>query len=318
MKNVLVLGGNGFLGTNIIKCIEDRFDDQYRVVIFDKFPINPSGESFSCVKYVYAGDFMDSVLLEKVFEENTFDLVIHSLSTTVPALSLNAKYDVESNLLPTIELLNCMVKYKVRDIVYISSGGAVYGDNSSCSHKENEDVFPISSYGVVKLAIEKYLKQYACLYGIRPLIVRLSNPYGPYHSSSKQGICNVAMKAALSKEVFNVWGNGKAKKDYIYVTDFVDILFRLIEKEAFGEVINIGSGQIMSVDEILFQIKDLIPSFSWEYSDASLFDVSQFALNTEKLHSIIGDYSFVEMKNGLNQTLQWYKSKGLPNKKCLL
>lgn len=311
MKNILILGGNGFLGTNIIRHIDEHLSDQYRVIVFDKFPRNPFGESFQCVTRSYAGDFMDSVLLEKVFDENQIDMVIHSLSTTVPALSLNAKYDVESNLVPTIELLNYMVRHRVTDIIYISSGGAVYGDNSSIKHVEAEDVFPISSYGVVKLAIEKYLKQYASLYGLRPLVVRLSNPYGPYHYSKKQGICNVAMEAALQNETFTVWGNGKARKDYIYVEDFVNILFLLINKEAWGEIVNVGSGQAVSVDEILFQIKDMLPSFSWTYSDASMFDVAQFGLNTEKLHSVIGDYSFVDMKSGLMKTLQWYHSKGL-------
>lgn len=311
MKNILILGGNGFLGTNIIRHIDEHLSDQYRVIVFDKFPRNPFGESFQCVTRSYAGDFMDSVLLEKVFDENQIEMVIHSLSTTVPALSLNAKYDVESNLVPTIELLNCMVKHQINDIIYISSGGAVYGDNSSNKHVETEDVFPISSYGVVKLAIEKYLKQYASLYEMRPLIVRLSNPYGPYHYSKKQGICNVALESALRNDEFSVWGNGKARKDYIYVTDFVNILFLLMQKGAWGEVINVGSGQTLSVDEILCQIKAMLPSFSWSYTDASLFDVAQFGLNTSKLHSIIGDYTFTNMKDGLEKTLQWYRATGL-------
>ena len=261
-----------------------------------------------CVVKSYTGDFSDSMMLERLFVENEIDLVIHSLSTTIPSLSFNARYDVESNLVPTIELLNCMERHHVKDIVYISSGGAIYGDSSDKKHKENEDVFPISSYGVVKLAIEKYLMQYAELFGFRPLILRLSNPYGPFHYSKQQGVCNVALDAALSGEPFVVWGNGDAKKDYIYVTDFVAILFLLLKKGVCKEVVNVGSGKTASVNKILGWIRVLHPSFSWTYGDASKYDVSQFELDTEKLYNLIGDYQFVDIDEGLKRAFEWQRA----------
>ena len=307
MKTILLIGGYGFLGMNILKHIEDNLREDCRVIVFDKFPTNRSNLMLNCVKKSYSGDFSDSMLLERVFEENRIDLVIHSLSTTVPSQSFNARYDVESNLVPTIELLNCMERHQVKDIVYISSGGAIYGDTSDKKHKEDEDVFPISSYGVVKLAIEKYLMQYAELFGFRPLIIRLSNPYGSYHYSRQQGVINVALDAALLGEPFTVWGNGNAKKDYIYVEDFVAILFMLLKKGICKEVINVGSGRQYSVDELLGKIKKLVPDFSWEYREASRYDVSNFQLDTEKLHKIIGEFSFVGIDDGLEKTYEWIK-----------
>lgn len=310
MKTILIIGGYGFLGTNILKYIEEVKRDKYRAIVFDKFPTNRSNLVLDCVEKSYTGDFSDSMTLERLFVENDIDLVIHSLSTTVPSLSFNARYDVESNLVPTIELLNCMEKHQVKDIVYISSGGAIYGDTSDKKHKEAEDVFPISSYGVVKLAIEKYLMQYAEIFGFRPLIIRLSNPYGPYHYSKQQGVINVALDAALSCEPFTVWGNGDAKKDYIYVEDFVTILFILLEKGVCKEIINVGSGRQYSVDELLVRIMKLVPTFSWEYREASRYDVSNFQLDTEKLHKIIGEYDFVGIDDGLRKTYDWIKQLG--------
>lgn len=310
MKTVLIIGGYGFLGMNIIKYIEDYLMQEYKVIVFDKFPDNRSGLTLKCVEKSYSGDFADSQFVDRMFSENTIDLVIHSLSTTVPSQSFNARYDVESNLVPTIELLNCMERHQVKDIVYISSGGAIYGDTSEKKHKEVEDVFPISSYGVVKLAIEKYLMQYAELFGFRPLIIRLSNPYGAYHYSRQQGVINVALDAALLGEPFTVWGNGNAKKDYIYVQDFVAILFMLLEKGVCKEVINVGSGKQYSVDELLAKIKELVPSFSWEYREASRYDVLNFQLDTEKLRKIIGEYNFVGIDDGLRKTFDWIKQLG--------
>lgn len=308
MKTILLLGGYGFLGTNILKHIDARLADAYRVIVFDKFPAHPAGISFRCVTKTYAGDFSDTLLVENLFKENAIDLVVHAISTTVPSASFNARYDVESNLLPTISLLNAMVSNKVYDIVYLSSGGAIYGNDGDRPHKETDDVFPISSYGVVKLAIEKYLMQYAALYGLRPLILRLSNPYGPWHYSMKQGVCNVALASAQKGLPFSVWGDGESMKDYIFVEDFVRILFRLLEMSVCNEVINVGSGETLSVNTILSLVQKNVPTFEWTNAEASRYDVSHFALDTSKLLSLIGDYDFVPMGDGMRKTLEWAKN----------
>lgn len=309
MNTILLLGAYGFLGTNIIKRIDKDLADQYRVITFDKFSSHPSGVTFKSVVRSYAGDFSDEKLMDSIFSENQIDSVFHCISTTVPASAFNARYDIESNLVPTIGLLEIMLMHGVKELVYISSGGAIYGSSADRKHQENDDVFPISSYGVVKLAIEKYLMQYAELYGLRPLVLRLSNPYGPWHYSMKQGVCNIALDKALKGEPMQVWGDGSACKDYIYVEDFSDILFKLISKGIHTEVINLGSGEIKSVNDILAAIKRLIFGFEWTYTEASKLDVSRFELDTRKLLSIIGDYNFTPMNRGLELTYLWTKEK---------
>lgn len=305
MKNILILGGYGFLGTNIMKFVDEHFRQQYKFIVFDKFERHMGGVEFERVEKTYVGDFTDTALVESIFKENKIDLVIHSLSTTVPVDSANARYDVETNLLPTLDVLALMVKYGVKDIVYISSGGAVYGTRDNKAHEESDAVYPISSYGVVKVATEKYMMQYAQLYGLRPLIVRLSNPYGAYHYSMKQGVINIAMTKALRNETLQIWGDGNDKKDYIYVEDFVDILFKLLDKGIFNQVINIGSGTLLSVNEIADAVRKLVPTFKATHEAAQQFDASHFELNTDKLRSIIGDYPFTSLKDGLAKTHQW-------------
>ena len=124
---ILILGGYGFLGTNIMHYVDEHLHNAYRFIVFDKFLKHMGGVEFDCVDKIYAGDFTNTELIESIFRENKIDLVVHSLSTTVPVDSANARYDVETNLLPTLDVLALMVKYVVKDIVYISSGGAVYG-----------------------------------------------------------------------------------------------------------------------------------------------------------------------------------------------
>lgn len=307
MKNILILGGFGFIGTNIIKYIDENLFGKYSVIVFDKYQDHPQNIKFKSIIQVYAGDFLDISFMDKIFSENKIDIVIHSLSTTIPTLSINARYDIETNLIPTVELLNTMVKYNVKDIVYISSGGAVYGNSSNYLHKESDDIYPISSYGVVKLATEKYLFQYSSLFHLKPLVLRLSNPYGKFHFSMKQGICNVALQSALQNIKFKVWGDGNAKKDYIFIEDFVDLLFKLLDKNITNEVLNIGSGDALSVNEILRFIAQRIPKFSWHYSEASKYDVTHFELDTSKLRDIIGDYKFTSIHEGLQRTIDWLK-----------
>ena len=308
MKTVLILGGYGFLGTNIMKYVDEHLRQQYRFIVFDKFDKHLGGVEFKCVEMTYAGDFTDKALIESIFRDNKIDLVIHSLSTTVPVDSANARYDVETNLLPTLDVLALMVKYGVKDIVYISSGGAVYGTRDQKPHLESDAVYPISSYGTVKVATEKYMMQYGQLYGLRPLIVRLSNPYGAYHYSMKQGVINIAMTKALRNETLQIWGDGNDKKDYIYVEDFVDILFKLLDKGVSNQVINIGSGTLLSVNEIADAVRALVQNFKEEHAVAKQFDASHFELNTDKLKSIIGEYAFTSFSDGLQKTYYWTKA----------
>lgn len=295
---ILLLGGWGFIGTNILKFVDRELHTDYEFIVFDKLDTHPHGVNFDCVRKVYSGDFFDDKLIESIFVENKIDSVIHLISTTVPALCFNARYDIESNLIPTIQLLDLLVKYKVYDVSFVSSGGAVYGVSEfEIKHKESDNLYPISSYGVTKLTIEKYMMQYASLYGLRPLILRLSNPYGRYHYSLKQGLCNVALRAAMQNEIFQVWGDGSARKDYIFVEDFCEILFILKKKDIHTRVLNVASGEILSINQILSDIKHLFPSFTWEYKDASKFDVLHFELDTSELISSIGVFQFSSLKD---------------------
>ncbi|WP_346693289.1 NAD-dependent epimerase/dehydratase family protein [Coprobacter fastidiosus] len=304
-KNILLLGGFGFIGTNILKYVDSELDG-YTVTVFDKLPKHPYGVTFNCVKKVYAGDFGDTASLRPVFENDKFDFIIHAISSTVPATSSNFRYDIESNLIATIELLRLLVEYDQKNIIYLSSGGAIYGKtNEMQKHKEIDSAFPLSSYGIVKLAIEKYLSLFYERYQLRPLILRLSNPFGPYHFSMKQGIVNVALRSAKEHKSFVVWGDGKAKKDYIFINDFCDILFKLIEIYPVNEIINIGSSHSLSVNDILKEVSRLFPTFVWSYKSFEQFDVPYFELDTRKLLALIGDYQFTPFEEGLLETKNW-------------
>ena len=310
MKTILVLGGFGFIGTNILKYSES-LGEKYRMIVFDRFPKHFAEVEFTNIYRVYSGDFSDEYLLDRIFSENKIDIVLHSISASVPSSSIDNVFDLQYNVIPTIKLLDVMRTHGVKNIVFISSGGAVYGDHSidAAGHREIDVLWPKSAYGISKMTIEKYLYLYSLRYGIQSLILRLSNPYGPYHYSQKQGVINIAIERAINAEEFELWGTGEGQKDYIYIYDFCKIVFRLIEsKLSQYMILNIGSGEVLSVLDILKTIRDsYVKDFSWTLKPINNLDVSSFTLNIDELRSIIGDYSFVSFKDGLKLTYDWYK-----------
>lgn len=308
MKTLLLLGGFGFIGTNLIKYIDENLKDTYRVIVFDKISEHPHGIKFDSVSHIYSGDFSDETYLTQIFAENQVDFVIHLLSSTVPATSNNAQYDIETNLIPTLKLLSIMARYSVKDIVYMSSGGAIYGDVLQKVHSEEDAVYPKSSYGIVKLAIEKYLLSYSELYGFHTLIFRLSNPFGPYHYSNKQGVINVAIRKALSGEPFQIWGNGNGVKDYIFIKDACDAMMRIIGNGIESDVLNLAASNALSVNDIYNAIRKDIPSFTVQYVEASSIDVESFELDITKLRSKLGVFKITPFSDALKYTIEWQKS----------
>ena len=300
-----MLGGFGFISTNILQFIDAHFANQYEVIVFDRITKHPSGIESKCIKKVYTGDFSDETNISQIFEENNIDMVFHLLSSTVPATSNNAAYDVESNLISTLKLLGIMDKYGVKDIMYMSSGGAIYGDCLEKEHNEEDAVYPKSSYGIVKLAIEKYLLSYSELYGFNTLILRLSNPYGPYHYNNKQGVINIAIRKALAGEPLQIWGSGDGIKDYIYIDDVCDIIMKLVENGITTNVYNVAAGVALSINEIVEAIKKNIPSFTYEHVNASTIDVQSFELDITKLRKKLGGYRMTPFNDALKKTICW-------------
>ena len=122
---------------------------------------------------------------------------------------------------------------------------------------------------------------------------------------------NIALEKAMRGDKLEIWGDGNGKKDYIFITDFCEILFTLIKKSIYKyEVLNIGSGELLSVNEIAETIKDkLVSTFEWEYRQLNNLDVSAFKLDLSKLHSILGHFNFTTFDKGLDLTYTWYRNK---------
>ncbi len=302
--NVLVLGGFGFIGTNLVEELLNR--GKYNLIIFESKSVKIQNQNLLQKVKVYYGDYNNEKDIEVIFQENKIDLVIHLISTTIPSND-NIVYDINTNLINTIKVLDLMRRYSVGKIVYPSSGGVVYGLSPSGHFKESDPTNPICSYGIVKLAIEKYLQLYNYLYGINYLIIRPSNPFGEYHKSAKQGFINVTLNKILNREKVVIWGDGSVVRDYIYIKDLVKEITTLIEENISNEIFNLGSGFGYSINELLKMFKEKIGNFKIEYVSPRKYDVPQVTLNVDKLRTHINNIHITGIEEGILKTYNWLK-----------
>ncbi len=303
-KNILILGGFGFIGSNIVEELLKM--NLYNVIVFEFKGV--THKLADCV-HVYYGDFNNDADLAEVFKNHKIDVVVHLISTTVPATSNeNITYDINSNLIGTIRLLDMMLQYGINKIVFLSSGGTVYGEINENKAHENHPTNPICSHGIIKLCIEKYLLLYNRLHNLQYLILRASNPYGEYHKSDKQGFINVIIKKILQNRKIVIWGDGTIVRDFIYVKDLGRIVAYLLENNIFNQIINIGSGEGHSINQVIEYIAENQPHFEIQYETSRKYDVRKIILDIDKLNSM-KKFDFTDLKEGIYLTYQWCKNQ---------
>jgi UDP-glucose 4-epimerase len=240
----LVLGGNGFLGRHLVDALRAR---DVTVRVFDR-----SGRDLPAREGVtrFQGDFASGEGLEAALAG--VDIVYHLISTTIPGTSnANPVFDVESNLVGTLRLLEAMQARDMRKIVFVSSGGTVYGNPRSVPVGEDAPLQPISSYGIVKVAIEQYLRLKAVLENFDAAVLRLANPYGPGETRiGVHGVIPTFFAKTLANQPIEIWGDGSVVRDYIHVSDAVAALVQAADWTGY-RLYNVGSGVGHSLNDIL-------------------------------------------------------------------
>lgn len=305
-ETILLIGGNGFIGRNVIDFVirNDGFSNHKFVVLSRSI----TEKVIKNVVYV-GGDYGDMNTLVNLFSKWHFSKVFHFATSTTPVSSgNNILQDINGNLIATIGLLDVMKDFNCKSIMYLSSGGAVYGEKNLNKISENEICLPVSSYGVVKLTIENYIRLYKKQYDINYLILRVSNPFGKFHTSEKQGVINIAIRRALREEKVEVWGDGTQSKDYLFVDDLIEIFFQLINKGVVNKTINIGSGETHQLNKILNTIKIYLPTLNVNYIESKASDVKDFCLDISLMNSL-SDFKFTQFEEAIQKTILFEKKQ---------
>jgi UDP-glucose 4-epimerase len=304
----LVLGGRGFIGSHLVTAL---LDCGFRVRCFDRPHVQPIGESYVENPHfeLYEGDFASDADLAEAVQE--CDFCFHLVSTTLPKSSnADPVFDVESNVVGTIRLLHHAVVNHLRKVIFVSSGGTVYGTPVESPITESHPTDPVCSYGITKLMIEKYLELFQKLHGLDYTVLRLANPFGEgQRVSATQGAIAVFLGKVMRGELVEIWGDGSVVRDYIYISDVVNAVLLSIEPSKSRHIFNIGSGCGRSLNEVLTTIEEVTHrKAKRRYRDPRVFDVPINVLNIDAASKYLGWNPQVSFSTGISMFYQWLEA----------
>lgn len=277
-KKVLIIGGAGFIGSNLSRHL---IESNMEVYCFDM--VRPE-RNIDGVKYI-CGDFFDDYTLEQVLDG--IDYVVHALSTVNPGNS-NEKYlqGYERDFIQTIKLCKMIMERKIR-MIFLSSGGTVYGNQEIQPIDEDTLPRPINHYGNVKLCIENTIRTFNYQAHTKILIARISNPYGPGQDFRKGvGFIDAALKKSINGEKIEIWGDGMNVRDYIHIDDVCRMMISLFSYQGEYDTFNISSNKGTSQRDIIQLLVKMGLQPQVEYLSARSVDAKKIILKNERIMQI--------------------------------
>lgn len=297
--NILFIGGAGFIGSSLVK--QFLTNEKYNVFVVEPEFANVSRLDDLNVK-IYREALGNIDKVEKILISNKIDIVVHLVSTLIPGSGYDDFNNEFKNMIfPSIKLMEICAKENIK-FVYFSSGGTIYGNRSTMlPFVETDEMAPISYYGWSKQMMENSILFKNRTENLKYLIVRPSNPYGHGQNlHGKQGLVAVAIGKILEDKPVEVWGDGSAIRDYIYIDDLAKVFYQLIDKDVYNETVNLGSGRGYSVNDILAFLKIITKKdFKIVYENARPMDVSNMVLDTEKMQRL-AQVELTPMLNGIS------------------
>lgn len=295
-----VVGAGGFIGTNLCRALAGKVR---RLRAFGRRQLFPG--ALQGIEW-YAGDFSEGPSLAAALEG--FDTVVHLANAATPAsANIDKIGDLNANVVPTIRLLDTCRQLGVKRVVFASSGGTVYGVPEILPTPETAATWPLTAYGVSKLAIEKYLALYRHLYGLDCRILRVANPFGPFQVPSKnQGVIAAFLFQVMAGAPLEIWGDGSVTRDYLFIDDLVDALIRAMTHEGNDFIFNIGSGEGRSLNEVIRAMEVVLDRrIEIRYLEGREFDVPASVLDITRAREKLLWGPRIGFEQGLIQAASW-------------
>lgn len=300
-KKAVILGASGFIGVNLAHALAARGVEP---VCFARH----ASEHWPAGSRAILGDLADPP--RELFSAMAGAPVFHLASSTRPtAATGQAAAEIEADLVATVALLEAARGLDCR-WVFSSSGGTVYGQTDAEKIAEDHPNRPISSYGIAKLAIERYFELYRIVHGLDYVTARISNPYGPFQSAARgQGLIAALFDRISHGRPVEIWGDGENVRDYVYIGDVADALVLLAERGRTGEVYNVGSGSGASINELVGRISALLgrPA-AVVHASARGVDVRRNVLDIAKISRELGWRPAHSLEEGVALTCEWYST----------
>lgn len=301
MKICAVIGANGFVGSYLVDRIAQKEDVWVRA--FDRYSKDPQFIKRDNIEVVKGDMFSDSDLHSLVVGA---DYVIYSFSSTTPFLSDSDPYiDIKENLMRSVRLFEYCAKEGVSKVVFISSGGAIYGSVTEYHVATELDTpHPVSPYGINKLSTEHYLEYFKRKFGTEYVTYRLTNPYGPRQVlKHNQGVVPAFIDKIKKGEELVVYGDGTSSRDYIYMDDAARMIADTFDRDNEWPVYNIGSGQQTSVNDIIDALaKASKKKPKVEYKEPPKTFLAHSSVSIDRFLGEFGDYRLMPLAEGLKRT----------------
>jgi UDP-glucose 4-epimerase len=301
----LVLGAGGFIGTNLCRALLTR---GARVQGFGRS--RPFADALFGVHWTN-GNFVEHEDLARLVEGN--DYVFHLIGGSLPESSnKNPAANISANILSSVHLLEVCRLCGVRKVMFVSSGGTVYGIAGDAPIPETAPTEPISAYGINKLTVEKYMSLYNYLYKLDYAVLRIANPYGPFQTAHRrQGVVAALVERALSGGPLEIWGDGTVVRDFLHVQDVVEGVLAVLGHVGPPRVFNIGSGIGRSVNQIVADLESLLGrALDKTYRSARLADVPVNILDIGLIKRETGWAPRIGWMDGLQDTITWMAEHG--------
>lgn len=302
---ILVTGGAGFIGSNVVDAYIEK---GYEVVVVDDLSSGKK-ENLNKKAKLYKLDICDKAL-EEVFEEGIDIVNHHAAQVDVRKSIADPAFDARINIEGSLNILENCRKYKIKKIIFASSGGVIYGECGSVPPNEDSPISPISPYGVSKYAMECYLSSYEKIYGLKYTALRYGNVYGPRQDPyGEAGVVAIFSGKMLNNGEVNIFGDGKQVRDYVYVGDVVKANI-LCLGNGDNEIFNIGTGKSASVNQLFSEMKGLT-QYSKEavYKPPRAGELMRSSLDGGKAEQKLGWKAEVNFKEGLKKTIEFFRKQ---------
>jgi len=301
---ILLLGGGGFIGRALSRYLCQRGKNFH--ILSNHFPDCEITKNITFHK----GCIDDRLVLNRILPE--CNVIIHLASGTTPgSSSRRPSLEVDKNIGPTLRFLDILQPYKNIHVIYLSSGGALYGNPGFVPANENCPIVPLSFYGAGKIAIEKFLNTFSINSEISISIIRPSNVYGPGQTMRTGfGIIRTMLEHAFYGTSMEIWGDGKSVRDYLYIDDLVDAISKIINIHGDNNTYNVGSGIGYDINELKNIIKSVTKrEIKTVYRPGRKTDVKEIILDSSRMIKYTGWHPSVSLEKGICLTWNWINKK---------
>lgn len=308
----VVLGGTGFIGSHLVNALVDMGHEVTSLTRHMPPQNSILSESALHKTRWQVGDYQNREDVKKLLQGN--EVCFHLISSSLPGNSnKDPSWDVSTNICGSLHVMEEAVSAGVKKVFFISSGGTIYGEAQTLPIPENHPLEPTCSYGVTKLAIEKYLALFDRLHGLQYKVVRLANPYGPGQDVNKaQGAVSVFIERSRNHLPIEIWGDGSTVRDYIYIDDAIKGIISLTAYEGSEKIFNIGSGAGTSLLQLIAEISKCIqPVANVTFLDARQFDIKYNVLDITRAKNLLNFKVSTSLASGIQKTIEWQDAKNL-------